>query len=87
MKTTINLQLIKYEWEGKGIRKVCPECNGNLFVEDTIHAEVHCRKCGLVLVAPPHYSFIPAGYSVVDTHRKVIVDSEWKSWRIVIMFD
>ena len=51
-------------------RKLCPECNSTLFEEDTIHAETVCRKCGLVLVAPPSLSFTHAGFKVVETRKQ-----------------
>lgn len=57
-------------WENmKKIKKVCPECFKMNFKTDVIHAEVYCRNCGLVIIAPPQCGVVFPGYKVISSKR------------------
>ena len=49
--------------------KVCPECLCNRFHVDFYKQEITCKRCGLVLEAPPEYGIIHKGFKFVS-HRK-----------------
>lgn len=50
-------------------KKVCPECNCNLFHKDIYKQELSCTACGLILVAPSVHGLVFPGFKVVP-HRK-----------------
>lgn len=65
-------------------KKQCPECKHNIFDEDHRKMEVCCRTCGLVLVAPPHHSFEPAGFYSCPAQRRLRVHSKVREkWWVV----
>jgi len=43
--------------------KVCPECKSNVFVNDEIHKETYCLRCGLIIKAPYTTDFIASGFA------------------------
>ncbi|WP_409988254.1 TFIIB-type zinc ribbon-containing protein [Methanosphaera sp. ISO3-F5] len=64
---------------------VCPECNGNIFHEDTYRGETSCRQCGLVLVAPLVNGFVFPGFRVVPQQKKIIISIRLlssRAWRV-----
>jgi ribosomal protein S27E len=55
--------------------KHCPNCLATVFEEDTIHAEVICRACGLVIIAPPSSDYITEGYLIIRDYKEEGQDS------------
>lgn len=50
--------------------KTCPLCGGRVF--DTVQRlqEINCRKCGLVIQAPPNSDFKTDGYKIIKVKEK-----------------
>lgn len=45
--------------------KICPECNSCNLDHDHVHKEVYCKKCGLVIIAPPTLNITTDGYKFI----------------------